>query len=1418
MESGEATGRTPWCTGLLDLLSRSNEFKIGIGHHLRVERLLDQVGPAAGPADLKYLLAPILATSVEQQRRFYELFDEYWASLALPRVDEGEESDGGTDETAAKPSAPRHHLPHSRVRTALVVVTAAAMLLLAESGPRISRIPIVQPPPNGAPPVSVSPPPSSVPEEVPEADLLPPVFVPRGPSWYERNAALVRWALAVAPLLWLAGYELRRRYRERAAILRERVPPPPYVWPITPPRLSGRLFSTSEVVAVSTRLRRRQRSGEQRFAVSRSVAATVAAGGYPTFLYEPVTRPPEYLVLVERESARDHQALYYQALLDELSREGAYISVYFYRHDPRVCFPPGSTHGLRVADLAALHPDHRLLIVGAGTGLLDPIRSSLAGWTDVLTTWSERAVLGTVPHARRGSRGRVLRRGFVVLPATLNGFSRISDRVEGVPVADGNRHSLHQDVAPAPAVGPDLPERLRQYLGDDVFRWLCACAVYPELHWDLTLSYAELPELATGSLAQEENLLRLFALPWFRSGHMPNGLRYELLVALEKMDQGEQKETELSVRTALALTLAREPKTESVAGLTLQRELLLQELYIHREEPRKSRRLLKQLRDRTPDVDLLQDATVVRLLRKVRPSRLALVLPDRVREALYRHGLAGFGPSRTLTATMGLAVALLLWMGTPVPQQHTGLQIVPLVERLHLPVGSTFDLSTAVLDTSGSVIEGPPVEWSSPNPNAASVTRGGRLRMIGHTSEVMLRASAGGSQAGTWVEAPSDGPSANLIVVEAAARWALTGLAVRLPWAVPDSSSQTGAAGTCTGDSPRLISDISSSYPVVGTRTARSGSATIWVVKGRYLQVTALYVGTELVGPRRVMEEPLPASNAERVLYSTRRLSGYDITLLERKAALLRADPTLALRAVVIGRNAELGISDALARDLESWFHNAGFSADRVDVISSDERCDLGPDIRAAIPPSLRVEFAARGVVSDTMAVYPIIPQSVRLIEGDSLQLNWRVPQSTSSPVVWTSSSPSVAIVSGSGLIRALNVGVTMIEAAGEGIRSPLVPVTVTARPAIGSYYEGIIGDGENASRFHLSLRPGPNNLYTGTIVWPDEVIEGWGEHSEEVRGRYDPRSDTLQLQGQFVPDDANEISPGLYRIGFSLTRDTIGGLSRRIEGPRTWSPISGRRARARVRPVFSVCRDMQADTTPLTLTSGRGATINVYVRRTLSGAFPTAEEAGAGRTTSSAPAVVKVLADALPVSGGIPRAPVFVVGGAPGDAVLTYQCGASVQRIRVKVTPPPPPPAPVDTVTPVPDSADQRRSIDGSDALLTQNGRCLVDQAAAARRLVLRIPRTINSIYVFLQTHGPIEEAESERLGTAMTQEEFVKCFVPFRELAQRRKMRLIITATDAQHRGWYHPQIMVSGRTLPLVQLKLPGGEETAPGAEVP
>jgi hypothetical protein len=75
-------------------------------------------------------------------------------------------------------------------------------------------------------------------------------------------------------------------------------------------------------------------------------------------------------------------------------------------------------------------------------------------------------------------------------------------------------------------------EELRGYLGEECFQWLCACAVYPELSWDLTLHLGALGCMPP-ELLREKNLMRLANLSWFRSGAIPNEWRWRLIQSLD---------------------------------------------------------------------------------------------------------------------------------------------------------------------------------------------------------------------------------------------------------------------------------------------------------------------------------------------------------------------------------------------------------------------------------------------------------------------------------------------------------------------------------------------------------------------------------------------------------------------------------------------------------------------------------------------------------------------------------------------------------------------------------------------------------------------------------------------------------------------------------------------------------------------
>jgi len=101
------------------------------------------------------------------------------------------------------------------------------------------------------------------------------------------------------------------------------------------------------------------------------------------------------------------------------------------------------------------------------------------------------------------------------------------------------------------------------------FWWLCACAIYPALRWNLTIYLGlklTMPRSEGGgesSFYAEERALRLAALPWFREGFMPNWLRLRLIALLPKAVRAQ-------VAGLLRDLLERAVKGQAANGLNLR--------------------------------------------------------------------------------------------------------------------------------------------------------------------------------------------------------------------------------------------------------------------------------------------------------------------------------------------------------------------------------------------------------------------------------------------------------------------------------------------------------------------------------------------------------------------------------------------------------------------------------------------------------------------------------------------------------------------------------------------------------------------------------------------------------------------------------------------------------------------------------
>ena len=152
--------------------------------------------------------------------------------------------------------------------------------------------------------------------------------------------------------------------------------------------------------------------------------------------------------------------------------------------------------------------------------------------------------------------------GFEVLMAWLNTGLNPAWSADLLEAGHQQRHSAPfpeiiaeqpkrwvERVPPQPRAATQLNEQVQQYLGPRGWRWLAACAVYPQLTWELTLYLgARLFQLgqpaAPAVLAERQSewaaqLLRLVRLPWFRYGMLPDWWRNTLLATFTEREEAE---------------------------------------------------------------------------------------------------------------------------------------------------------------------------------------------------------------------------------------------------------------------------------------------------------------------------------------------------------------------------------------------------------------------------------------------------------------------------------------------------------------------------------------------------------------------------------------------------------------------------------------------------------------------------------------------------------------------------------------------------------------------------------------------------------------------------------------------------------------------------------------------------------------
>lgn len=379
---------------------------------------------------------------------------------------------------------------------------------------------------------------------------------------------LLTRALATALPVLLALLILWRRYRAERRYLRRRRPrrSPTRTDLVTETAREAEVWSDRDR-RLAQMLQTRETRETGGIDIERSIRATLARGGLMVTLEPRRTRPaPDYLVLVEQRGPSDQTAARLRNLLARYRRDRLiHMDVYTYQSDPSLVAPldeTGATGGYRPLEtLRGRYPDHRLIILGAGRGIIGAGAADPSPALETLRLWERRALLTPIPlsewsraefalaAALDAPVGRATREGFLRLGALL-GLDE--QDVAAEPDAAGDLaltalpgpmrrrpRRLLSDAEPEDYAADAVIADLQRLLDRDGFRWLCALAVYPALQWDLTLYLGVELGCYRDDAQGDRRLSALSRLPWLQAGRLPRWLREALIRAQNPADAAE---------------------------------------------------------------------------------------------------------------------------------------------------------------------------------------------------------------------------------------------------------------------------------------------------------------------------------------------------------------------------------------------------------------------------------------------------------------------------------------------------------------------------------------------------------------------------------------------------------------------------------------------------------------------------------------------------------------------------------------------------------------------------------------------------------------------------------------------------------------------------------------------------------------
>ena len=308
------------------------------------------------------------------------------------------------------------------------------------------------------------------------------------------------------------------------------------------------IFSHTMISDTARFFRKRRIIESQQIDIDATIESTAYNAGYIHQRLLQYSSTTEYVILIDEANHRDHLSNYLDNFFDELRDHDINFSRLYFDKDPRSCFKKeGKTYPLNLHTIFKKYPRDYLIIFTDGMHFIDSF-DRIKPWVRQFFNWESVTIVSPRELELWGENEKLLLEfGFNLIPsfdaASLTDLEQLLSKSYLSSILNENQSYLISDETPEKDIVDELVLTLKEVLGTSGFFWLCSCAVFPQLVYNLTIFLGLHLTLNSKVIYDFQKLNQIIRLPWFRQGYMPDWLRLELLSNLpseyEKMVRNE---------------------------------------------------------------------------------------------------------------------------------------------------------------------------------------------------------------------------------------------------------------------------------------------------------------------------------------------------------------------------------------------------------------------------------------------------------------------------------------------------------------------------------------------------------------------------------------------------------------------------------------------------------------------------------------------------------------------------------------------------------------------------------------------------------------------------------------------------------------------------------------------------------------